>query len=89
MQNKNKHKTENSQLNSVRKEMYEEFFYSFYNNRRKVYWMNFVRGIFFGLGTFLSGTIVIALIVWLLSQFVTIPLIGDFVKQILDAIQGA
>ena len=71
----------------MRKEMYEEFFYSFYSNRKKVYWMNFVRGLAFGLGTFLSGTVVIALIVWLLTQFLTVPGIGDFIQQILDSMK--
>lgn len=89
MQDKNIKTDGKKVLDDVRKEMYEEFFYSFYKQRRKVYWMNFVRGIFFGLGTFLSGTVVIAAVAWLLSYFVTIPGIGDFIRQILDSIQKA
>jgi hypothetical protein len=87
MQKTDKKINQNQQVNNMRKEMYEEFFYAFYNDRRKVYWMNFVRGVFFGLGTFLSGTVVIAGVVWVLTQFVTVPVIGDFVQQILDTMR--
>ncbi len=50
--------------------------------------MNFVRGIFFGFGTVLGGTVLVAIIIWVLGQFVDwFPIIGDFIKQIIDAMQ--
>jgi hypothetical protein len=52
----------------ARKALLEELFYDFYQNRRQVYWMNFVRGIFFGFGSLLGGTIVVATVVWVLGQ---------------------
>ena len=51
----------------ARKALIEELFYDFRRNRHEVYWMNFVRGLAFGLGSVLGGTIVIALLIWLLS----------------------
>lgn len=59
----------------------EELFYDLYRDRRRIYKINFVRGIFFGVGSALGGTLVIALTVWLLSLFVNIPLIGDIFQD--------
>ncbi len=72
----------------ARYSLIEELFYDFHRSRRQVYLMNFFRGIFFGFGTVLGGTILVALIVWVLGQFVDwFPFIGDFIKQIIDAMQ--
>jgi hypothetical protein len=49
---------------------------------------NFLRGIFFGMGTFVGGTIVVALVIWLLSVFVDVPGgVGDFVQAVLDTLK--
>lgn len=66
----------------------EDLFYDFNRNRVEVYKMNFVRGIFFGLGSILGGTVVIALLAWILSFFVEIPGIGDSIQQVQDSIQS-
>ena len=63
------------------KALLEELFNDYYKNRKKIYRMNFVRGIFFGFGGALGGTVVIALLVWLLSLFVDFPLIGELIKD--------
>ena len=49
---------------SARQNVLEELFYDFNRNRVRVYKMNFFRGIFFGLGSVLGGTILVALIAW-------------------------
>jgi hypothetical protein len=46
----------------------EDLFYDFNRNRHQVYLMNFIRGIFFGVGSVIGGTVVIALIVWILAS---------------------
>jgi hypothetical protein len=66
----------------------EDLFYDFNRNRVEVYKMNFIRGIFFGFGSILGGTVVIALLAWLLSFFVEIPGIGDSIQQVQDSIQS-
>ncbi len=72
----------------ARQAILEDLFFDFHRNRRQVYLMNFIRGIFFGFGTVLGGTVLVAVIIGVLSQFVDwFPVIGDFIKQIIDAIQ--
>ncbi len=51
--------------------------------------MNFVRGVFFGFGSVLGGTIVIAIVVWVLSLLADIPGgFGEFVQYIVDLVQN-
>ena len=72
----------------ARRAILEDLFYDFHSTRRQVYWMNFVRGIFFGVGSVIGGTIVIAFIIWLLSRLVDLPGgIGEFVQYIVNIVQ--
>jgi hypothetical protein len=72
----------------ARQNLIEDLFYDFNRSRKQVYTMNFIRGIFFGLGSILGGTVVIALIVWLLSVTVNVfPPLADFINGIIDAMQ--
>lgn len=74
------------QSKAAQKTMMEELFNDFYIRRKDVYKMNFVRGIFFGLGSALGGTLVIALLLWILSLFVNFPLIGEYFQTAQDSI---
>lgn len=58
-------------------------------SRRKLYWENFVRGITFSIGTVLGATIGIALLLWILSLFKTVPLLGPVFRHAQDTIQNA
>jgi len=63
----------------ARQTVLEELFYDFNRSRVQIYKMNFVRGIMFGAGSVIGGTVVIALIVWILSLLGSfIPPLGDF-----------
>lgn len=65
----------------------EELFNDIYSNRKQIYFMNFIRGLFFGFGSVLGGTLLIALLIWLLAQLgAVIPFLSDFIQQILDAL---
>jgi hypothetical protein len=74
--------------NGARKSTIEELFYDFNRSRVQIYKMNFVRGIFFGLGSVLGGTVVIALLLWLLSFLVDFPVVGDAIEQAQDTIRS-
>ena len=71
-----------------RRAVLEDLFYDFHSSRRQIFAMNFWRGIFFGVGSILGGTIVIALLVWLLSLLVDLPGgLGDFIEYIRNTVQ--
>lgn len=74
----------------ARRAVLEDLFYDFNVSRAQVYKMNFFRGIFFGVGTVIGGTVVIALVVWLLSWLTDIPGgFGDFIQYIVDTVQSS
>ncbi len=65
----------------------QELFYDLYLHRGRVYKMNFWRGIWFGFGVALGGSIIIAAAIWLLSLFQDVPGgVGDFVRWLMDAV---
>lgn len=84
------HKVKKESELGARRAVLEDLFYDFHSSRRQVYAMNFTRGIFFGLGSVLGGTLVIALVVWLLSWLADIPGgFGDFIQYIVDTVQSS
>lgn len=64
------------------REGFGEFFQDYYKNRRKIYWLNLVRGIWFGLGSAIGGTLVVAAILWLLSVLNQVPFLSDIVENV-------
>lgn len=74
----------------ARKQLIEELFNDFHRSRWQVYWMNFFRGIFFGFGILIGGTIVVAILIWALNQFTGVfPAVREFTSQIIDIVQKA
>jgi len=75
-------KVKNKQAESANRKMLEELFHDWYIERAKVYKMNFVRGITFGLGSALGGTIGFAIVIGILALILNIlggfPVIGDW-----------
>ncbi|HEY1085469.1 MAG TPA: DUF5665 domain-containing protein [Candidatus Saccharimonadales bacterium] len=70
----------------ARVNLIEELFFDFNRSKSQVFWMNFQRGIFFGVGSLVGGTLVIVVFGWLLSSFVDLPGgVGEFVKNVLEA----
>lgn len=72
----------------ARESLLEELFNDFNRNRFSIYKFNFFRGIFFGLGSVLGGTVVLALLMWILNMTGhLIPGIADFVNNIVDVMK--
>jgi uncharacterized membrane protein YfcA len=67
----------------------EDLFDDYYAQRFKVYKMNFVRGIVFGFGSVIGGTLMVALLLWLLSFTNELPFIGHFTQTIQHSIETA
>jgi hypothetical protein len=73
----------------ARTTLIEELFYDFNRSRTQVYVMNFVRGILFGAGSVIGGTLIIALIIWILSLLShVIPPLGDFFNSISHTLES-
>lgn len=84
---KNKEKSDLKKQKGAQEEVLQELFHDMYADRKKIYKVNFFRGVFFGIGTFLGGTVVVALVIWFLTQFVDIPGIGEFFERLLRVIE--
>lgn len=73
----------------ARRALLEDLFYDFHSSRSKVYKMNFMRGLFFGFGSAIGATLLIALTIWLLIQFGNIfPPLADFMNQLVETMQN-
>ena len=87
--NKLKRKVQDDNERGAREVVLEQLFNDFNRSRFTVYRFNFFRGIFFGLGSVLGGTVVLALLVWLLTMTGhLIPGVADFVNQVVDVMQS-
>lgn len=74
----------------ARESVLEELFNDFNRNRFTIYKFNFMRGIFFGLGSVIGGTVVIALIVAILNAIGwLIPGLAGFLSDIVHMMDKA
>ena len=72
----------------ARKNLMEELFYDFNRSKAEIYWVNFQRGIFFGIGSVLGGTLIIVVGAMLLNLFVDLPGgIGEFIERIINEME--
>lgn len=53
-----------------------------YVSKRRLYLENFLRGLFFSVGTIIGATLVISILLWGLSLFNDVPFIGDVVENV-------
>jgi hypothetical protein len=82
----NKVKEDNER--GARENLIEELFFDFNRNRTQIYVINFIRGLFFGLGSVIGGTIVVGLLIWLLTSLTHVfPPLSDFVNSIMHTVQ--
>ncbi len=83
--------TKNSKLSTKEYEKLgrtlESIFEGGYINHHRVYKINFMRGIFFGLGSVLGGTLVLACLLWILTLFSEVPFIGELADMIRQSIE--
>lgn len=54
----------------------------------RIIWGNFVAGVFRGLGAIIGASFFIALIIWLLTLFVEVPLVGEYAANTKDTVLG-
>ena len=72
----------------ARTSLIEDLFYDFNRSRSQVYTMNFVRGILFGAGSVIGGTLVIAALIWIFSMLANVvPPLDDFFSGISSTLE--
>lgn len=57
-----------------------------YSSNWRFIMYSFFRGVLYGFGIVIGGTIVVALLIWILSQFNEVPVIGPVFDNILEII---
>lgn len=62
-----KENVKKDQVIGAHRELLEQLFDDHYKYRWRVYKMNFVRGIFFGLGSVIGATIIVSFVIWVLT----------------------
>lgn len=86
--NKIKRQVRQDNERGAREAVLEDLFNDFNRSRFTIYKFNFFRGIFFGLGSVLGGTLVVALLIGLLNfTGHLVPGIADFLNNIIDVMQ--
>ncbi len=66
----------------------ESLYDSLNPDRKSVYRTNFIKGIWSGLGGVIGATVGLAVLLWILSLFGQIPIIGHFVDTVRHTIQS-
>lgn len=76
-----------SQAKGAMAAVLEELFQDMYQHRWQIYRMNFIRGLLFGFGGVIGGTIVVALVLWVLSWFDQLPFISNITEAARQSLQ--
>lgn len=51
-----------------------------YVSKKRLYLENFMRGIFFSLGSIIGAAVIVTLLLWILSHFEGLPFVHDIVE---------
>ncbi len=60
-----------------------------YESKSKLFFYQFFSGMAYGFGAFFGATILVALIIFLLSQFQWVPFIGAFLADLMQYLESA
>lgn len=67
----------------------EDIFNNYSLNSSRIYKVNFMRGLFFGAGSVIGGTVGVALLVWFLSLFIEWPVFGEAIQHFIETLTRA
>jgi hypothetical protein len=67
----------------------QQFYDLGYVNKKQAILFTFYKGLASGFGAVIGGTIIVALLLWLLSQFGQVPLIGHFTDSVRQTINAS
>lgn len=78
-----KNKTDYEQIGKMVQNIYD----SGYVDRNTVFKMSFLKGIAAGVGSVLGATIVVALLLWVLNLFDSVPLVGPLTEKVQNTVE--
>lgn len=58
-----------------------------YSTKRRLFYMNFWRGLFFGIGSTIGATVVIVILIYIFSAFSNLPVIGDLFESLEQGVE--
>lgn len=64
----------------------QDFYETGYINKKQALYFSFLKGMATGVGAFMGGTLVVAILLGLLSLFTDIPLLGNLIEMIQKAL---
>ena len=64
-------------------------FIRIYNSVWRLMWVNFLRGLAFGLGSVIGATFLVYVLVQILSQIEFIPILGDWALRLIAEVEKA
>ncbi|MEM6481791.1 MAG: DUF5665 domain-containing protein [Pseudomonadota bacterium] len=79
------------ELQALRREvskLNEQSFIRIHNSVPRLLAYSFARGLAVGLGTVLGATVLLSFVIWSLSQIEFVPIIGEYVTEIIDQINA-
>lgn len=79
-------KTKDDELRELGQKL-QDFYELGYINRKTALLFSFLKGLAGGAGAFIGGTLVIAILLWVLSLFDQVPLIGRFFEGLQNTLQ--
>jgi len=82
--------TQNTDIQALTEEvrkLNEHRFVRVQNSLWRLILFQLVRGLAFGLGTVLGATVLVSLIAWWASQFSFVPILGDWLLQIVEQME--
>lgn len=69
--------------------MIEDVYITGYASPKRLIWGSLIKGIGYGFGIFIGGTIVVGLVIWLLTKFNEIPVLNPFITKIVEIVNAA
>ncbi len=67
--------------------MVQNIYDSGYVDRNTVFKMSFLKGLAAGVGSVVGATIVVALLLWVLNLFESVPLVGPLTEKLQDTVE--
>ena len=84
----NKPKNQIDKLDKSIRELNEHYFFKMHSSFWKVLSISLFRGLLSGLGWVLGATILVSLLTYTLSQIEFIPILGEWVSQLINEIES-